>query len=125
VHPKVIPHRLRHPTSGLGQEPSRNIVGFPFYRGRIADEEEGRWQRRGGSSMRTSGRVPHGVARRDIRRARIGRSEIGGVAAKRAANQRDNHCIQCSAGDVSMLSETVHGRLLMTRNARPLARQQV
>jgi len=27
-------------------------------RGRIADEEEGRWQRRGGSSMRTSGRVP-------------------------------------------------------------------
>jgi hypothetical protein len=34
----VIPHRLRHPTSGLGQEPSRNIVGFPFYRGRIADE---------------------------------------------------------------------------------------
>ena len=73
----------------------------------------------------TSGRVPHGVARRDIRRARIGRSEIGGVAAKRAANQRDHHCIQCSAGDVSMLSETVHGRLLMTRNARPSARQQV
>lgn len=59
------------------------------------------------------------------RRARSGRSEIGGVAAKRAANERDHHCIQCSAGDVSMLSETVHGRLLMTRNARPLARQQV
>ena len=34
-----------------------------------------------------SGRVPHGVARRDIRRARIGRSEIGGVAA----NERDHH----------------------------------
>ena len=65
------------------------------------------------------------VARRDIRRARIGRSEIGGVAAKRAANERAHHCIQCSAGDVSMLSETVHRRLLMTRNARPLARQQV
>ena len=65
------------------------------------------------------------VARRDIRRACSGRSEIGGVAAKRAANQRDYHCIQCSAGDVSMLSQTVHGRLLMTRNARPLARQQV
>jgi hypothetical protein len=63
-------------------------------------------------------------ARRDIRRARIGRSEIGGVAAKRAANERDHHRIQCPAGDVSMLSETVHGRLLMTRNARPLARQQ-
>jgi hypothetical protein len=31
------------------------------------------------------------VARRDIRRARIGRSEIGGVAAKRAANERDHH----------------------------------
>jgi hypothetical protein len=43
----------------------------------------------------------------------------------RAANERADHCIQCSAGDVSMLSETVHGRLLMTRNARPLARQQV
>jgi hypothetical protein len=51
--------------------------------------------------------------------------KIGGVAAKRAANERDHHCIQCSAGDVSMLSETVPGRLLMTRNARPLARQQV
>jgi hypothetical protein len=34
------------------------------------------------------------VARRDIRRARIGRSEIGGVAA----NERAHHCIQCSAG---------------------------
>ena len=38
LNPKVIPHRLRHPTSGLGYEPSRNIVGFPFCRGRIADE---------------------------------------------------------------------------------------
>lgn len=45
--------------------------------------------------------------------------------SKRAANERDHHCIQCSAGDGSMLSETVHGRLLMTRNARPSARQQV
>jgi hypothetical protein len=73
--------------------------------------------------MRT-GRVPHGVARTDIRPARSGRSEIGGVAAKRAANQRDHHCIQYPAGDASMPSETVHGRLLMTRNARPFARHQ-
>lgn len=31
------------------------------------------------------------VARRDIRRARIGRSEIGGVAAKRAAKSPAEH----------------------------------
>jgi hypothetical protein len=36
-----------------------------------------------------------------------------------------HHCIQCSAGDVSMLSETVHGRLLVTRNAQLTRRHAI